>query len=244
MGTIHVLSIGNSFSQDAHRYLHDLAKSEGVTIETVNLFIGGCSLERHYRNMAGNRREYTLEVNGHRAEGFLCSMDEALTARAWDYITLQQASPQSFLMESYEPYLRLLAEHVRRMCPGAKLLLHQTWAYESGCARIRACGFETHEEMLARIKPCYDKAAAAVCADGIIPSGEAFLLAQKAGVRDLHRDTFHAGYGIGCVILAMVWYGSITGKRVANADIRRFCGQIGREDACDAAALVNRLLKA
>ena len=54
MKTIHVLSIGNSFSQDAHRYLHDFARSEGVDIETVNLFIGGCSLERHYRNMVGN----------------------------------------------------------------------------------------------------------------------------------------------------------------------------------------------
>lgn len=70
MKPIRILSIGNSFSQDAQRHLHDLAKCEGVTIETVNPFIGGCTLERHYRNMAGNRREYTLEVNGLRAEGF------------------------------------------------------------------------------------------------------------------------------------------------------------------------------
>ena len=79
MKVIHVLSIGNSFSQDAHCYLHDFAKSEGVDIETVNLFVGGCSLERHYRNMVGNKREYTIEINGHRADGFLCSIDEALT---------------------------------------------------------------------------------------------------------------------------------------------------------------------
>lgn len=48
---IHVLSIGNSFSQDAQRYLHDLAESKGVDLETVNLMIGGCSLERHFRNL-------------------------------------------------------------------------------------------------------------------------------------------------------------------------------------------------
>ena len=41
-----LLSIGNSFSQDAHNKLHALAKANGVTLETVNLYIGGCSLER------------------------------------------------------------------------------------------------------------------------------------------------------------------------------------------------------
>ena len=171
MKPIHVLSIGNSFSQDAHRYLHDLARSAGVAIEAVNLYIGGCSLERHYRNMVGNKREYMLEINGHRGDGFLCSMDEALSARAWDFITLQQASPQSFLMESYEPYLQRLAEHIRYMCPKAKLLLHQTWGYESGSERIKACGFNTYEEMFFRVKSCYEKAAADVRADGIIPAG-------------------------------------------------------------------------
>ena len=104
MKVIHVLSIGNSFSQDAHCYLHDFAKSEGVDIETVNLFVGGCSLERHYRNMVGNKREYTIEINGHRADGFLCSIDEALTARQWDFVTLQQASPDSPLPLAHAVY--------------------------------------------------------------------------------------------------------------------------------------------
>ena len=71
---IQVLSIGNSFSQDAQRYLHDVAKSEGVALETVNLYIGGCSLERHYRNMKGDYREYSLEMNGHTAGGFFVSI--------------------------------------------------------------------------------------------------------------------------------------------------------------------------
>lgn len=222
MKPIHVLSIGNSFSQDAHRYLHDLARSAGVAIEAVNLYIGGCSLERHYRNMVGNRREYMLEINGHRGDGFLCSMDEALSARAWDFITLQQASPQSFLMESYEPYLQRLAEHIRYMCPKAKLLLHQTWGYESGSERIKACGFNTYEEMFFRVKSCYEKAAADVRADGIIPSGEAFRQALKAGIKDIHRDTFHAGYGIGRFILAMTWLGYLTGYDVGTIAFHDF----------------------
>lgn len=227
MKKIHVLSIGNSFSQDAHRYLHDFARSEGVEIETVNLFIGGCSLERHYRNMVGKKREYTLEINGHRADGFLCSMDEALTARQWDFVTLQQASPLSYRIESYEPYLQRLAEHVRYMSPKAKLLIHQTWAYETGSERIKAHGFETYDEMFSQIRTSYEKAATMIQADGIIPSGEVFQQALKAGISSLHRDTFHASYDIGRYLLARVWYMYITRNDIIH---NRYCDFDGPAD--------------
>ena len=44
---VKILSIGNSFSVDAHAYLHALAKKRGFDIKAVNLAIGGCSLETH-----------------------------------------------------------------------------------------------------------------------------------------------------------------------------------------------------
>ena len=39
-----ILSLGNSFSQDAQRYLHGIAKAGGASIESFNLCIGGCPL--------------------------------------------------------------------------------------------------------------------------------------------------------------------------------------------------------
>ena len=53
-----LLSIGNSFSMDAHHYLHDLAKSGGVNIECYNLYIGGCELERHWNNYMNKSNYY------------------------------------------------------------------------------------------------------------------------------------------------------------------------------------------
>ena len=58
-----ILSIGNSFSQDAHRYLHRLAKKEGVDLTTVNLYIGGCSIKRHYNNIVNDLSEYVYSEN-------------------------------------------------------------------------------------------------------------------------------------------------------------------------------------
>ena len=41
-----VLSIGNSFSQDAQKWLHQLAAENGVELQAVNLYIGGCTLNK------------------------------------------------------------------------------------------------------------------------------------------------------------------------------------------------------
>lgn len=214
MKTINVLSIGNSFSQDAHRYIHDLGRKEGVSIETVNLYIGGCPLELHFRNMQRDKRAYTLEVNGRSGTGFYVSIKEALLARSWDYVTVQQASPYSYKEDSYEPYLTELVKFIRLMCPKAKLLIHQTWGYESGSNGVIKNGFNTYDEMFAEVKRCYDKAAKVVRADGIIPSGTAFAYALQNGITKVHRDTFHASFGIGRLILAMVWYSYLTGNSV------------------------------
>ncbi len=228
--SIQVLSIGNSFSQDAQRYLHELAKSEGVDLQTVNLYIGGCSLEKHFRNLKGDRREYTLEVNGQTAEGFMTGIREALTARNWDVVTLQQASHESYREETYQPYIKALADAVRENCPKAKLFLHQTWGYESGSERIRAHGFETYDEMFARVMNCYDRAAGEVHADGVIPAGLAFQYALKNGIGRIHRDTFHASYGMGRFLLALVWYGFITGNDLGHIRFGQLDEEIGDEE--------------
>ena len=228
---IQVLSIGNSFSQDAHRYLHDVARSEGVNLETVNLYIGGCSLERHFRNMKGDKREYSLEMNGHSAGGFMVSIKEALLARNWDYITLQQVSGGSCREESYQPFLNELAAYVREYAPTAKILIHQTWGYETGSRMIHNLnrGYETFEDMFADTKRCYAKAAADIQADGIIPSGQAFSYALKY-VEKIHRDAFHASLGLGRFILALVWYKAITGKNIDNVTYNMFDEEVTEEE--------------
>ena len=85
---MNILSIGNSFSQDAQRYLHRIAKADGFEMNTFNLYIGGCQLWKHYRNMLSGERIYELEMNGE-ATGFFVSLKEALLNRRWDVVTVQ-----------------------------------------------------------------------------------------------------------------------------------------------------------
>ena len=47
---MNILAIGNSFSQDATRYLKQIGDSSLTDLYVVNLYIGGCPLERHADN--------------------------------------------------------------------------------------------------------------------------------------------------------------------------------------------------
>lgn len=237
-----ILSIGNSFSQDAQRYLHRLAKEDGTFIKCVNLYIGGCSLQTHYLNMLENKKAYSFEFNG-QSTGIQVSITEALASDSWDYITLQQVSSLSFKIETFSPYIEELAALARKYCPKAKILIHETWAYETGSEKIRRVGFETDTEMLAAIKPSYKKAAELINADGIIPSGEALLKARELGIANIHRDSSHVSYGIGRYILALTWYKFLTGNEISNNDFSDFDEDVSEKERQTAISAVNYIVK-
>lgn len=233
-----VLSIGNSFSQDATRYLHDIAKADGVNLQAANLYIGGCPLEHHYRNMQSGKKEYELQFDGHMT-GFFVSLDEALLNRRWDIITLQQQSSSSCHYETFQPYLNALAEYVRKCQPQARVLIHQTWAYEDGSSMLRStAGYETAEAMLADIMRSYAKAAEDMQADGLIPSGELMGKLAKTGLT-IHRDTFHASLGVGRYALGLLWYRMLTGASATGNPFRDFAEPIAEETVDLIQSLVN-----
>lgn len=215
-----ILAIGNSFSQDATRYLYQIARSQGVYFELVNLFIPGCSLERHYRNMLGDKKDYGLEYNGN-ITGFNVSMEEALLNREWDIITIQQVSHLSFKKETYYPYITELVNYIKACQPKAKLLLQETWAYEDGSDRLtKFVGYETMKAMTEDIKKAYKSVAEAEGFDGIIPSGTLLYMMKEKGIEKVHRDSFHTTLGLGRYALGLLWFRMLTGKSIAENNFR------------------------
>lgn len=213
---MNVLSIGNSFSMDAQRYIHRIARADGFALTTVNLYIGGCALSRHHRNMLSGERAYELEINGERS-GFFVSLKEALLNREWDIITLQQVSGFSMNYDTYQPYLNELVSYVRKYVPKAKIAIHQTWAYEDGSERlVKVLGYKSHTDMFADVEKAYDSAAKDVGADMIIPSGEALERLLSKGVEKVHRDSYHLSYGLGRYTVGLLWYSILSGNDVMN----------------------------
>ena len=226
-----VLSIGNSFSRDAQRYIHGIAEADEIKINCFNLYIGGCPLSRHFRNMLSEERAYQLDVNGTET-GFRISMKEALLSRDWDVITVQEASPKSLYYEMYQPYLNELVAYIRKMCPKAKLCIHQTWAYEEGSEKLfKTTGYTHRKDMFRDLETAYQKAFEEIQPTGMIPSGALFeLLAEKGA--NFHRDTYHASYGFGRYALGLLWYAFLTGRDIAKNSFTFFDEKISDEEIC------------
>ena len=190
----------------------DAAGGDEVTV--CNLCIGGCSLARHDQNRQSGEAAYVYMLNG-APIGRMASLQETLRACAWDVVTLQQASHLSFQYDTYMPYLSELAAFVRQHAPAARLIVHQTWAYEEGSERLfTVAGYETSADMLRDVVACYQRAADEIRADGMIPSGEMFAALLDAGLARVHRDTYHASLGAGRLALGLLWYATLTGRSV------------------------------
>lgn len=206
-----VLSVGNSFSEDAQRYLHRLAVANDKDLMCVNLYIGGCSLRTHYINLTDDEKNYDFQVNGVNTQ-LKVSIKDIIKSNEWDYVTLQQASHLSFDFNSYIPYIEKLNEWIRLRCPDTKILLHQTWAYPEYYERLSEVGFGTTEEMFSKVKEAYNKAQKTIGPDGVIRSGEAMLEAYNAFPQAVYRDQIHASYGLGRYLLGCVWYRHLFGE--------------------------------
>ena len=126
-----ILSIGNSFSEDAHVYLNALAGQREIDLQTVNVAIGGCSLQMHWDNIVKGNVSYLLGINGGEDwEKDLVSIEQILKSEPFDAITLQQVSGYSGQYETYQPYLNHIISFIRKHQPNARLYIHRTWAYE------------------------------------------------------------------------------------------------------------------
>ncbi len=207
-----ILCIGNSFSQDAASYLSRAAANQGIEIHSENLYIGGCTLERHYNNMLSGERAYELEINGEKAQIYI-SLNEALEKDKWDIVTVQQASHFSAFYSTYQPYASELVRFIREKQPEAKVYIHQTWGYEDNSQRLADNGFKTRKEMFAKIKESYRLATEECAVDGMIPSGQVFENMAAKGIK-CHRDTFHASLGAGRYALALTWIKALTGADI------------------------------
>ena len=206
-----ILAIGNSFSRDATAYLHQLLAASGVENTVVNLYIGGCSLERHWRNIEQNRADYEYQRNGQIMERRV-SILEVLAEEDWDVIVTQQASHDSGWAETYEPFLTLMCAYLREKYPKARLYLQQTWAYETDSPHGNFMRYNRDQALMYRkLTECYT-AAAQKHGMTLIPCGKVIqALRQKEPFRyqkggmSLCRDGFHMHLIYGRYALSCTW---------------------------------------
>ena len=218
---IRILSIGNSFSEDAvEQHLHDIVAADGAEVIIGNMFIGGCSLKKHLTNARENRPAYKyrkIGLDGRKVETKGYTLEEALADEPWDYVSLQQQSGQSGRYETWEESLPELFDYVRSRAPKkAKIVLHQTWAYAVGSDHKQFKDYG-HDQMTMynSIVDAVNKAAKLTRIKMIIPSGTAVQNARTTIFNGkMTRDGFHLHKPYGRYTAACTWYEKIFRKNV------------------------------
>ena len=189
--TISILMIGNSFSVDAARYTHQLSVGTDVVIELGVLYVGGCSLEQHIGFIKDGSSPYEWFVNGE-STGKYISLKDALLMKYWDYITLQQVSVYSGLVDTFYPYIKELANYVREYQKKATFVLHKTWPYETGFDNTNFAHYNyDRKTMYTCINKAYDYVAKDLGINIIIRSGDVIEKAIEKYGEHFHKDGFH-----------------------------------------------------
>ncbi|MCA9128988.1 MAG: DUF4886 domain-containing protein [Planctomycetales bacterium] len=176
---VRILTVGNSFTRNATRYLQQITEAAGHNLTHKALTIGGSSLELHASKAAAYEQDPS-DPNAKYSGGE--SLQQALQSDVWDIVTIQQVSIKSHDVATYQPFAKQLAETVRRYAPQAELVVHQTWAYRKDDPRFGnsdpADGEPgTQEAMYLGLSKAYQTIVEELSARRI-PVGDAFWIAD------------------------------------------------------------------
>ncbi len=221
-GTLSFLAIGNSFSTDALEYVWQIANSLGISkIVLGNLYIGGCTLATHASNAAGDTAAYTyyFNNNGTWTNTKNYKMSTALSSRSWDYVSMQQASPNSGQANTYDGNLTNLITYVKGKAPNAKLVWHMTWAYQGDSTHSGFANYNKNQTTM------YSNIVSAVQSKiltnsnfaMVIPNGTAIQNVRSSLIGDvITRDGYHLNKYFGRYAAGLMVVKQITGLDVSK----------------------------
>ncbi len=225
-GTLSILCIGNSFSRDAMQYVYQIADNLGITkIHLGNLFIGSCTLATHWTNASGDLAKYTYYKNtgGSWSSTGSYKMSTALTSRSWDYVSMQQASPNSGQASTYNSDLTNLVSYVKGKCPNSKLVWHMTWAYQANSTKAEFANYGKNQTTMynAIVSATQSKIVTNSDFSIVVPSGTAIQNARTSLIKDnLCRDGYHLNTNIGRYIAGLTFVKAVTGLDISAVSFR------------------------
>ena len=221
---LRILAIGNSFSQDAvEQYLWNLFNAAGIESVIGNMYIGGCSLEKHWSNAQNNSvsYEYRKVVGGDKTNNGSISLVTALKDEKWDYISLQQVSGLSGQYDTYKPYLQNMIDYVTSMATNKnmQLMFHQTWAYSSDSNHADFPKYDSDQATMynAIIAASNQAMQEHSQLKIMIPAGTAIQNGRTSYIGDaFNRDGYHLETTYGRYTAACVWFETIAGQSVVG----------------------------
>ena len=236
-----ILMIGNSFSICNLKQMPQIAQSMGLKLDLASMYIGGCSLEKHWANIEKANDDsfnpYLIRwsyaslknptnvpfasvlverYNKNNKKEFYANIPEMLSADKWDIITIQQASHHSCDKASYHPFGDNIVKTIKQFAPDAKIVLQETWSYPPWYKRLKKFGFD-QVEMYARLHDAYAEFASMYNLE-VIPVGTAAEFCPDRNTLFTKPD-FHFNR-VGEYLQGLVWTAKLFGVDVTKCSYR------------------------
>jgi hypothetical protein len=173
--TVRLLTVGNSFSQNATKYLDKIVEADGNVLIHHRCVIGGSGPDQHLAKAAAHEKDPKDKAGLY---GTGKSLKEELAAEKWDVITIQQASIKSHNAATYRPGMKDLYDYIKKHAPGSEVVIHQTWAYRVDDPRFSGkVDPKTQKAMYEGLSDAY-RTVAKELGVRYIPVGDAFYAAD------------------------------------------------------------------
>lgn len=243
-GSIRVLAIGNSFSEDAlETHLSGLAQAADIPITIGNLYISGGSLKNHADNIQQNATAYSyrkIDREGEKTTTAGYTIHRALQDENWTHVSFQEVSQFSGVYDSIQNSLPFVYEYVmpRAVNENVKFLYHQTWAYAQNSTHSGFAYYDNDQStMYEAIVDAVERAKSLVKIDAVVPAGTAIQNVRTSIIGDnLTSDGYHLNANIGRYTAACVWFEVLTGESVVGnsyipAGMSSYEAEIGQQAA-------------
>ena len=213
-----ILMIGNSYSDDTVKWVHEICESININVTIANMYIGGCSLSTHLSNLQNDSEAYEFVVYDKSIKQWErrqnTSISQALKYDKWNYISLQQSSPMSGLKESYDIIDNVIDE-VLKIKNDSTFIWNMTWAYQQGSNHHRFPIYDNSEQKMHNciIDCIQNKVKTNKRIKKIIPVGNAIQNARTSAFRDMicRDSSCHLSLEFGRFIAGLSLVGCLTG---------------------------------
>ena len=218
MEQLKILFVGNSFAEDTMAYAADIAFSLGVKkVKLCTLYVGGCSIEMHYKHAVEDIGAYTYYLN--EGEGWSSipyfKISDAVKSDDWDWIAIQHGTNGTSRYTSIECYEKLgpLVDHIKALAPCAKIAFNLTWLGEATRQHHEIISYRGN---MALMREKLEAVTRQVMLnnpgiDLLVPTGTAIENARTSRIGLLTRDCYHLSMDKGRYIAGLAFISTVSG---------------------------------
>ncbi len=217
-----LLFIGNSFSDDTMEHVADILKALGVqTVTLGNLYIGGCSVNKHTEHITHDMAVYEYRTNTGSGWSTVpgVSIRSAVQSDVWDAVAIQNGTADGSRNTDEQSYDKLptLVAHLRALIGRpTPIVFNMTWVGDPWHSHPETVSFAGDQPRMYREVARLAREIVSKQVDIVSPAGTAVQNAREAGLSGLTRDGYHLSWGLGRFMAGLTFVGAVTGLPIEN----------------------------